>query len=148
MLCPNCFKMIYLIDTNIFLRVLIKNNNDTVHDDCVRLLKKAQNKSLRCQTSSVVLSEVAWTLKSFYGFAKSDIVNALTSINNLHLQVNDNYQTVVAVNKYNKNNVKFIDALIASIPEIQNGKMTIISYDKDFDKLGVKRMEPNHVNML
>ena len=46
---------------------------------------------------------------------------------------------------YAGHSVKFIDALITSIPQIAGGDMIAVSYDKDFDKLNVKRKEPKEV---
>jgi len=43
---------------------------------------------------------------------------------------------------YSSKNVKFIDAMIASVDQIVSGSWVVVSYDKDFDKLGVKRAEP------
>lgn len=41
--------------------------------------------------------------------------------------------------------VKFIDALLASIKEIKEKKWKVVSYDRDFDKLGVVRIEPKEI---
>jgi len=51
----------------------------------------------------------------------------------------------LAIEIYEKFPVKFIDALIVSNPKIFKKEITIISYDKDFDKLNVKRKEPKDV---
>ena len=41
--------------------------------------------------------------------------------------------------------MKFIDALIASHKSIQEEAAVIVSYDKDFDKLGILRKEPKDI---
>lgn len=59
-----------------------------------------------------------------------------------HLKFIDHYDYLSAVSLFEKTNVKFFDALISSISEIMEQRWIVISYDKDFDKLGVKRKEP------
>ncbi len=54
----------------------------------------------------------------------------------------EDYDFKVALKIYAEKNVKFIDALIASIPQIQAKEWTVISYDRDFDKIGINRKEP------
>lgn len=133
------------IDTNIFLRTLIEEDEKTFKD-CFQLLQNIKTNKLRGVTSSVVLSEIAWTLLSYYKFSKLEVVKALRSILNLRgLSIIDKFQHEVALSLYEKSSVKFIDALIASIPDIFSKKWTIISYDKDFDKVGIKRMEPHQI---
>lgn len=61
------------------------------------------------------------------------------------LKVVDGYQISLALLYYRSKSVKFIDAMIASIKQISAKKWTIISYDQDFDKLDLIRLEPNQV---
>jgi predicted nucleic acid-binding protein len=51
----------------------------------------------------------------------------------------------LAIEFYKNYNIKFIDALIASNPKIFKKEITIISYDKDFDKINVLRKEPKEI---
>jgi predicted nucleic-acid-binding protein len=41
-----------------------------------------------------------------------------------------------------RHKAKWIDCLIASAPDIQSGETAVVSYDRDFDRLGVVRLEP------
>jgi len=61
------------------------------------------------------------------------------------LKIVDRFQPRISLNLFSKRNVKYIDTLIASIKEILAKKWTVVSYDKDFDKLGVLRKEPGEV---
>lgn len=47
-----------------------------------------------------------------------------------------------ALELHRKSGAKFIDCMISSIQGIRNGVISVVSYDRDFDKLGVKRFEP------
>ncbi len=51
----------------------------------------------------------------------------------------------VALEYFEAHNVKFIDALIASGPSFVKGEFILVSYDHDFDKLGIQRIEPDKI---
>ena len=137
--------MLYFIDSNIFLRALHKENRKFFLD-CVRLLKNIKENRIKAYTSTVVLAEVVWTLQSFYGIEKDKIISGLKGITSLNgLKITDNYNNVLALDIWQKHSVKFIDALIASDPAVQDKSASIISYDRDFDKLKVVRHEPKDI---
>jgi len=135
----------YFVDTNIFLRALISSTNRKVDKECLQFVKTVQEEGIKCTISNIIFAELAWTLKSFYNFTKPEIVMSLQSIENLRFQITDKFQNSLALQIYENKNVKFVDALIASIPELYNKKWTIVSYDKDFDKIGIKRIEPSEL---
>lgn len=146
------FEHNFFIDTNIFLR-LVSTENKAQHQECLELLTKITNPNLKNNsnfyTGNIVLAETIWTLQSYYQNTKQqsiDIISAILSIKNL--TVKDDYSIKTALIIFENFNVKFADALISSIPEITQKKWIVISYDKDFDKLGVIRKEPNEVVKL
>jgi predicted nucleic acid-binding protein len=131
------------IDTNIFLRALVGDQVKQAKE-CVEFLQKVADGKVQAVTSSLVLAEVAWTLKSYYRLEKIQIVPALEAIQSLaSLKIVDEHRPTRGTDLYANHSVKFIDALIASNPRIESGKMAIVSYDKDFDRLGCKRIEPS-----
>lgn len=137
--------MKYFIDTNIFLRTLIKED-ETSFKNCYHFLEAIRYNKIKGITSSLVMAELAWTLSSYYQFKREDIAKALESVSNLRgLKVVDGYQISLALLYYQSKSVKFIDAMIASIKQISAKKWTIISYDQDFDKLDLIRLEPNQI---
>lgn len=137
--------MEYFLDTNIFIRVL-ELENQKIFDECSGLLKLVKDSKIKAVTSGEVLSEIVWVLGSSYNESKSKIIKSLKGIVGLNgLKIVDEFDLEYAIRKYEEKNVKFIDSLIASNPKIQSKKMAIISYDKDFDKLGVKRLEPSDI---
>ncbi len=134
--------MIYILDTNIFLRTLIKED-DQIFADCVRFLKLVKNNKVEAILPGLVLSEVVWVLKSFYKFPKLKVVRALKSILKLSgLKIVDNYDYEQTIKFYEDKNVKYIDCLIASLAKDKD--YIVVSYDKDFDKLKIKRQEPGY----
>ena len=51
----------------------------------------------------------------------------------------------MAIELFEMYSVKFIDCLLASSKLVQKGDAVILSYDRDFDKLGVRRVEPKDI---
>lgn len=136
----------YFLDSNIFLRIFT-DDNKKMASDCVKLLKGiTTNNSIKAYTSNIVLSEIVWTLGSFYKYPKSELVKVIKSIVNLaNVEIVDNFDTLVASEIYENKSVKFIDSLISSIKGIYTRNWIVVSYDKDFDKLGAKRLEPSQL---
>ena len=133
----------YLLDTNIFLRIFSGLDNDQ-KGECELLLKTVEKGDIKAVVPTLVLSEIVWTLSSYYKHSKKEIVLAVKSILNIaNIKFVDKYNVFLGLNIYEVKSIKYIDSLIASINEVQKKEWTIVSYDKDFDKLGVKRVEPS-----
>lgn len=135
----------YFLDTNIFLRPIVR---DIPHQaaECLKVLEKVSSGDLIVTTASLVLAELNCILLKFYNYSKSDVAEILKSLTaGKNLKIKDLYNPSQAAKLYGEFNVKFIDCLIASHPQIANRQITVISYDKDFDKLGVKRIEPSEL---
>ncbi|MBI4130563.1 PIN domain-containing protein [Candidatus Roizmanbacteria bacterium] len=138
----------YVLDANIFLRLLIKDEEKTFHH-CLQLSEAIKTNKLKAVTTSVILAEIAWTLRSFYGLSRSEITEALYSIITISgLRIIDEYEHHLTLKLYALHGVKYVDALIASIKQVQQGEWIVVSYDKDFDRLDVVRQEPAEVLKL
>jgi predicted nucleic-acid-binding protein len=138
--------MEYLIDSNIFLRFFTNEENKKVLNDCSLLIKGIKVGKLKAATSHLVIAEVVWTLSSVYKTSKENIIKVITTIESLSgLKIKDDFTTGIAHELFKDYSVKYIDALIASNPRINSKMCAVISYDKDFDKLGIKRLEPSEV---
>ena len=137
--------MRYFIDTNIFIRVLHKEN-EKLFQECLLLLQSIKKNEIEAFTGTVVLTEAVWTLSSFYKISKAKIIEGVRGIININgLKVLDNYNQSLALTLFEKHSIKYIDALIASNEDINARKMTIVSYDRDFDRLPVIHQEPKEV---
>ena len=136
---------VYFLDTNIFLRFLVRDHEES-YQDCQRLFELIRHGSLGALTSTVVLIEINYTLLSFYGLPKAQVVTGLKSITSLtNLKIVDKFNLQKTMGLYEENRVKFVDCLIASLDEVAQGQWRVVSYDKEFDKLGAKRREPHQV---
>lgn len=137
--------MKYFVDTNIFLRTFIKEDQ-RLFTECYQFLAAVKTKKIEGVTAGIVLAEIVWTLRSYYQFPKKQAVTALQSIINLRgLKIVDNYSYPTIIEYYRARTVKYIDCVIASINELHEGKWLIVSYDEEFNKLGIKRKEPREV---
>lgn len=58
-----------------------------------------------------------------------------------NLKIIDDFDYNRALELFTNTGVKFADCLIACLKFFEKGG-TIVSYDKDFDRLGVERVEP------
>ncbi len=135
----------YFADTNIFLRVLLRDEERTF-SDCLKFLNKIKEGEINAFTSNLVLAEINWILLRIYKLPKNEIIDGLVSILGLkNLKIRDKFEPRLAIEIYNNFPVKFIDALIASNPQIFQKKVIVVSYDRDFDKIGIKRKEPKEI---
>lgn len=100
---------------------------------------------MKAVTSHLVLAEVVWTLKSYYRLPKSKVIKVLSGVENLGIKYVDKFNSAEALKLFTKHPAKFIDCLLVSTPQISEKKWTVASYDKDFDKLGVLRSEPDNI---
>lgn len=129
------------LDTNVFLRFWVDQKGRR-HDQCVKFFNLIETGEITPVVCSAILLEIYFTLKSFYGYDKKKcgkFLNGILTINNL--KIIDNFDYPKALELFSKTGIKFTDCLIVSLPFFQKEGI-IISYDKDFDKLGVKRLEP------
>lgn len=137
---------VYFLDANIFLRLLIRED-DKVYQKCYKLIEIVKSGKIKAVTSQLVLAEIAWTLSSYYKYPREKVALALEGIVNLNnLRLIDRYQTSLGIRLYRERSVKYIDAILASQKNLQNRDWVVVSYDKDFDTLGVERKEPDKIH--
>ncbi len=135
----------YFVDTNIFLRPIVKDDSQKV-TACENLFKFISEGKIKAFTSHLVLAELVWTSQKSYRIPKEEISGVLQGILSIkNLKIRETFNAATAINYYIHSTVKFIDALIASDASIQKGIAKVISYDKDFDKMKIPRVEPHQL---
>lgn len=138
-------RLVYLLDSNIFLRVFVRSD-ERMSQDCTMLLAAITQNRIEAYIPQLVAIEVQFVLDSFYRFEKHQVIEAMKSMMMTnHLEFMDDLSFPLAVELFEGKNVKFTDCLLASSARIQEGKAAIVSYDRDFDKLGVRRLDPRAV---
>lgn len=130
------------IDTNIFLRACVQGHVRQA-DACQDVLRAMQNGRLAGVTSELVIAEFLWTAMKFYRLSKINVLSLVKALIALpNLQIHGEPNMLLAIELYKRHSVKFIDAVIASYELVQIGQLPILSYDKDFDTMHIKRYEP------
>lgn len=134
----------YFIDTNIFLRVIVKGENEKQFEESKRLLELIRLGYIKASISSLILAEVNWVLASYYNLSKGEVIPYLEGIVNLkNLSFEEKIDHSRALRLWEEYPVKFVDCLIASHKGFIKSDMVIISFDRDFDKIeGITRKEP------
>lgn len=124
----------YFVDTNIFLRFLLKDN-EKQHNLAEMLFRKAEEGKISLWTTDIVILEIIWTLKSLYDYPKKETHVAVTNLFGINnLKVNNKKLLIQALKNYTDYNVDFADAYNYQLA--QTYKHKILSFDKDFDRLG------------
>ena len=134
--------MKYFIDTNVFLSVMAHEDPESLEQG-KEFFSRIKKGGIDGVTGDVVLAEITWVLGSYYKFPKTRVVSLLNNIKNTpNIIVCNDYDSITAIDLYSRTNVKFVDCLIASIPQVAAKEWTVISYDEDFKKLPVKWQKP------
>lgn len=135
----------YLVDSNIFLRSFVRDN-ESAWKDCIGVLHLIADGNISAYIPTIIAVEVFFVLTSFYKFDRRRVVEAMKSIASLqNFRFFDDLNVSEALGLYESKRIKFTDCLLASSSRVQTGKATILSYDRDFDKLGVRRVEPKQL---
>ncbi|OGM18364.1 hypothetical protein A2686_04380 [Candidatus Woesebacteria bacterium RIFCSPHIGHO2_01_FULL_38_10] len=123
-------KKIFL-DTNIFLRVLVSDNKQA--EESAVLLRKIESGRLIPYTSTIVLLETAFTLRSYYKIKNTQIikdVEKILKLRNLTIIEKTDFRKSLEIHK--KTKVKLPDCLIATqIP----ANTVLVTYDREFQKI-------------
>lgn len=135
----------WLIDTNVFLRVLVRED-EGAFEESKMILEQIKRGKVKAMTGGIVLAELAWVLSSFYGLGRGEISEKLNGVRLLPgLKIMDEYDYEWAIGQYQKGKVKFIDSVLASMPGVRDRTVTVISYDGDFEKLDCRWKLPGEV---
>jgi predicted nucleic-acid-binding protein len=133
---PNSF-----IDTNLFVRFLVKDVTKKSRK-VKRLIDDLEQGKIEAEISDMVIAELVWVLESFYKLPPEEVAEKILYIVNLRgLKITNKKLILDSIADYISKKVDFIDSYNANYMKHQRIS-TIYSYDKDFDKLGVERIEP------
>ena len=128
-------------DSNIFLRWLVAD--DKAKADAVgEYFKKAEKTGEPIWVADLVMGEVVWVLQRFYELRPSevaDLVGPLLKAPMLSFENRD--RLMESLELFRMHGVDFTDCYIAASAreKVCGG---VLSYDKDFAKLPVTRLEP------
>ncbi|MEW5815668.1 MAG: PIN domain-containing protein [Spirochaetota bacterium] len=120
------------VDTNVLLRLLIKDN-DIKRKACERLLEKAKRKEIYLYILPIVVMEIVWVLEKYYKLGRKtvrELTEAVMNTPELHIEMEDVFRKALKV--YEEKNVKFADAVIGYWG-LEKGFSIVYTYDeRDF----------------
>lgn len=129
-----------LIDANVFLEVLLKQEK---YDVCAEFLRKVQKGEIKAIITTFTIDGIIISLER-HGQKPDNIgifLHSLFSYAGLRIYVPTMNDRLQAINQM-KLGLDFEDALTLQCAFSNNGK-EIMSFDKDFDKIkNIKRVQP------
>lgn len=130
----------YLVDTNILLRFL--SGEPAAQAAAARkLFDRASQGEVTLDVSPVIVAEAFYTLVSFYNVERKLAAGKLSILLRQHgVKLREGSQVLAALDRLQTANVGFADAFLAA--GAVEEKLSVASFDKDFDKLHVARYEP------
>lgn len=130
------------IDTNVFVKLFTADKSPE-HKETTNFFRLLERENTTFYTSIIVLNELYFLLKKFFQLPKNQIVTIfLQLVKNKQLSIIEQHDVLFALNLFSRHKVSFVDCLIGSIKAVRTGKMIVVSYDKDFDKIHIKRTTP------
>lgn len=125
------------VDTNIFLEVFARKGEKS--NRCLDLLEGGK----KIWTSSFVIAEIEWVLRSGYGLTRGEITSYLKRIFSLsNLKVENRKILLQVLELYENSNIDWVDCINAFSLN-KKGVKEVYSYDKHYDKFDwVVRQEP------
>lgn len=123
----------YLVDTNIFLRFLLKDNQK-FYQQAKKYFILAHEKKIKLSLISPVVFELDYVLKGVYGLKRDESADLLRKLISLPILEVENREILLeAIEKYKKLNVNLFDLYLWEMAKQEKAK--VLSFDKDFKKI-------------
>jgi predicted nucleic-acid-binding protein len=122
------------VDANVILRFLTGEPEDMA-SQVKQLMQRVERGEVVLFISSLILAEIIWVLKSFYGHSMTDIAAALLPLVAADgIELESREFTVQAIELARDRNVDFVDAFLA-VQSAHSGE-TVCTFDEsDFKRL-------------
>lgn len=123
----------YFVDTNVFLRFFLKDNNEQ-YKIAEKLLKKAKQRKLELWIIPQIIFEINYVLASVYKMKKAEAANFIKSILSWdYIRIGQKRQIKEAILVYCNTTVDLIDIFLYILAKEK--KCDVFSFDKDFEKI-------------
>jgi predicted nucleic acid-binding protein len=130
----------YLIDTNIFLEILLDQENK---DDCKEILEKVAEGEVNTTVSKFTVHGIEGMLTDDLESLEKFMTN-ITSLVNLSISETDIQEEKQILEIAKNSEMDFDDALQYMVAKRENLD-GIISYDTDFDSTDLERVTPGEI---
>ena len=123
----------YIVDTNIFLRFLLKDN-DKFFQTAKQYFTQAKKGKIVLILIPQVLFEIDYVLRGVYSLSQKETANILSNLlKTAALNVNNRIVLIKAVEKYKNLNIDLFDLYL--FEKAKQEKAQVLSFDKDFEKI-------------
>lgn len=131
----------YLIDTNIFLEILLAQEKK---DECITLLKEIENDNISAAVTKFSIHSIEVIMGNYRLTDELRIfLESLSELKSLHIYTTNISDEINAIDEMELG-LDFDDALQVSAARALNAE--IISFDKHFNNLeGIKRLNPSDI---
>lgn len=125
--------MIELIDTNIIIRFLTKDN-PTLYSQAKIIFENAQLGKSKIYLDEVVLAETIWVLLSHYKYTKLEVCPKLIKLLSYDWVVNSRKKILIkTLTLYAQQNFSYVDCWAHCLS--QNEKLSLSTFDQKLKKL-------------
>lgn len=128
----------YWLDANVILRYLTKDNKILSPKSKI-IIDNIANYKCFAYVNTLVLHEVIYILENVYDVNRKDISESIYNFISIsHINIVDIHKQYLklALEDYSKTKIDFPDCVYKQI--CKENKYRLLSFDKDFEKLGVK----------
>ena len=128
------------IDTNVFLRFLLKDDHNS-YEEVVKLFELVEEGKVKPYTSNIVILEIIYVLVKTLKISRTEVLRDIQDLFSMRgLIILEKTNTKEALKIFKQTGVKFADCLIAT--QIKSGTQ-LCTYDKEFFKIrSVKLCKP------
>jgi predicted nucleic-acid-binding protein len=133
--------MTTLLDTNVMIRFLTSDKS-TRHRSLYSFFESLERGEMRVELKLIVLFQVVFVLKSFYKVPKEHIVSGVIGILEYKgISIKEKRIVRRTLELWRENKLEIVDCYLIACLE-GNSQNTLYSYDRDFDKFDIARIEP------
>lgn len=124
--------MIKLLDTNIILRYLVRDNENQ-YNEAVGYFKKAEQGKLKLLIKPTVIAEASFVLETYYKKTNEEIASSMeVFLSQKWLKVEDR-KALLLMWQWYRQNLHFVDSYLLACAKIEGIK--VLTFDEQIFKL-------------
>ncbi len=130
-----------VVDTNVLVRFLVGDDQEQAAASA-DLFRRVEGGRERIEIIESVVTEVIWTLASFYRVPRNEIADALATLFSVPgVEVKAKAAVISALARYGTGSADFVDCLLAE--RARRKHVPVVTFDAtDFKRLGVPWKRP------
>lgn len=133
--------MIALLNTNVVLRFLTSDKSRK-YKRLFEFFMSLERGDIRAELKLIVLFQVIFVLKSYYGVPKKEIVQGIQNLLKYKgITIKEKKIVQRTLKLWSEKNVKIVDCYLVACLE-KDAQHLLYSYDRDFNKFNINRKEP------